>query len=258
MKRASFFVLLLLLEPVSFSQNLVVNPGFETWETTTKPSGWNKAENCLPNSSFIISGNYSCQHSGGSTTRSDLAQTIAVIPGKTYSLSYFNKTIENTGSGARIWCDWKDATGKIIEDPLTKPLMQPTKFLKNDTWQQFTINITAPSEAATFYLEIRTYTKSIAYWDDFVFQEEMTTYNKEEKYSDIMIYPNPVCNYLIICNIQDMQHIDIHNITGKNIISIDLSGEDKVSIPVSGIPSGCYIIRIQAPAKVLIRKFIKN
>ena len=29
------------------SQNLVINPGFESWESETQPSGWSVAMNCL-------------------------------------------------------------------------------------------------------------------------------------------------------------------------------------------------------------------
>jgi hypothetical protein len=258
MKRATFFVLLLLLGDISFSQNLVLNPGFETWETTTKPAGWTVSENCLRNSSIINSGIYSCQHSGGISTRSDLSQVIGIVSGKEYILSYFNKTTTNSGSGARIWCDWMDADNKVIEDPVSKPLIQPTKYLKNDTWQQFTITITAPVLAVSFKLEVRTYSKSVAYWDDFVFQENVPTFNSEEKFPEIKIYPNPAHDYLNISNIQVLQHIDIQSLTGTTLRPFDFSGEESASIPLSGFSDGLYIIRIKTSGKIVTKKFIKK
>jgi hypothetical protein len=161
MKRAIIFVLLLSLEHFLFSQNLVVNPGFETWVTSTNPDGWTIAQNCLSNSTITNSGLYSCQHSGSASSRSDLSQIISVIPGKEYILSYFNKTILNTGVGCRIWCDWLDKDNQTIDDLVSKPLMHPTKYLKNDAWQQFSITIKAPDVAVSFKLEVRTYSNSI-------------------------------------------------------------------------------------------------
>jgi len=259
MKKAIFFVLLLALELASFSQNLVANPGFETWGKITKPSGWTTAQNCLKDSSFIISGNYSCLHSGGATSRSDLGQTIAVLPGKEYALSFYYKTvITSSGNGARIWCYWKDAEGNSITDPSTDALLRPSKYMKSDTWQQVSISIAAPPEAVSFYLEARTYSNSIAYWDDFAFEENVVTYDPEEKQSYIKVYPNPAHEYLIISNIQSLQYIDIKDFTGICRWSSGFSGEQTVTIPVSGLPDGLYIISIRTTDKLITRKFIKK
>lgn len=258
MKRALFFVLLLVIELVSVSQNLVVNPGFEIWGKTTKPNGWVPAERCLKDSSDNISGKYTCMHSGSTTSRADLGQTITVLPGKNYMLSFYSRTIASTGSGARIWCSWKNAAGTRISDPLTDDILQPSEFMKNESWQQSTVIITAPAEAVTFYLEVRTYANSITWWDDFVFEETVTTSNQEEKLSDIYLYPNPAYQYLTIDNIHQLQHIDILDITGVKIWSADYSGEPAVTLPVSGFPGGIYIIRIKTTEELITRKFIRK
>ena len=105
MKRTTFFVLLLSVELTLISQNLVVNPGFETWEKTIKPSGWTTTQNCLKDSVYIKTGSYSCRHSGGTSTAKYLGQTVGVVPGKQYNLSFYYKTeITGTGNGCRIWC----------------------------------------------------------------------------------------------------------------------------------------------------------
>jgi len=258
MKRATFFVLLLMSEHILMSQNLVINPGFESWESETQPSGWSVAMNCFRNSSILNSGLYSCQHSGGVTTRSDLGQTFAVTAGKSYTLSYFNKTLANTGSGSRIWCDWLGSDGKSIDDPVSKGLIQPTKFLKNETWQQFALDITAPVNAAAFHLEVRTYVNSVAYWDDFVFQETITTDVESNDETRINIYPNPASNYLIIRYLNNCQFIDIQSLTGSVVWSARLKGETEVTIPVSQLPDGLYFIRIRCYEKTFTEKFIKR
>jgi hypothetical protein len=258
MKRATFFVLLLLSEHILLSQNLIINPGFESWESETQPSGWSVAMNCIRNSAIINSGLYSCQHSGGVTTRSDLGQTFNVTPGKSYTFSYYNKTFANTGSGSRIWCDWIGSDGKSIDDPVSKALIQPSKFLKNETWQQFTINITAPVNAAGFHLEVRTYVNSVAYWDDLVFQETITTEVASIDETTISLYPNPVSNYLTIRYLHNLQFIDIQSLTGITVWSGQYNGEEVVRIPVYQLPDGLYIIRIHYPGKTFTKKFIKK
>lgn len=259
MKSAIFFVLLLAVEPASFSQNLVVNPGFEIWGKITKPSGWIHVENCLKDSSVVISGNYSCIHSGGTTSTSDLGQIITVLPGKEYSLSFYYKTvITSSGNGARIWCYWKDVEGNSLTDPSTDAILRPSKYMKSDIWQQFNISITAPPEAVSFYLEVRTYPNSIAWWDDFAFEEKVVTWDPARDESLLNIYPNPARAYLIISNIQNLQHINIQTLTGTYIWSSNFSGEQTVTIAVSGLPDGLYIISIHTSDKLIIRKFIKK
>ncbi len=259
MKRITFFVLFLVLVFASFAQNLVINPRFDTWVSLTKPTGWAHIENCLKDSSFFISEDYSCKHSGGASTTSDLGQTINVISGKRYTLSLFYKTaITSTGNGARIWCYWKDIAGVNITDTPSDAILRPTAYLKSDAWQQYTITATAPSGATAFYLEVRTYTNSIAYWDDFVFEENLSTLNPGERLTDIAIYPNPAHDYLIINNIQNIMNVNIQNSTGMIIWSSKYSGEEKITIPVSGFVDGIYIISIRTIDKLITQKFIKK
>lgn len=256
MKRVIFFVLLTLVSFQSFSQNLVVNPGFETWEKTNKPSGWATAQNCLKDSVYIRSGSYSCRHEGGTKY---LGQTIAIIPGQQIRLSFFYKTvITGTGNGCRIWCYWKDAEGKNLSDLPTDDILRPSKYLKSETWQQFYVDFAAPATASSFYLEVRTYQNSVAYFDDFDFEENMSTFSPEEKASDIMIYPNPALDCITISNLHDLQHIYIQTLTGITLWSSGFSGEEIVTIPVSGLADGIYIVRILTYNKLITRKFIKT
>ena len=258
MKRALFFVLLLAMELASFSQNLVVNPGFETWGKITTPSGWTEAQNCLKDSVDIKSGNYSCRHEGGTSTKY-LGQTLVVIPGNQYMLSFFYKTeITGSGNGCRIWCYWKDISGNSITDPLTDAILRPSKYNKSETWQQSSISIIAPPEAVSFYLEVRAYSNSIAYWDDFEFVETVATQDHERSESFLNIYPNPVHNNLNIYNIQNLLHISIQSLTGTKIWSSGFSSEETVTIPVFGLPDGFYIISILTSDKLITRKFIKK
>ena len=252
-------MLFLAMDTIVFCQNLVVNPGFETWTKINRPTGWDHVENCLKDSSSVISGDYACKHGGDVSTTSDLGQTIPVFPGKEYRLSLFNRTIiTSTGKGSRIWCYWKDSENISIDDPLTNDIMRPSQYLKSEIWQQFSISVKAPDDAAYFYLEVRTNTNSIAYWDDFVFEESFPTFSYERCESPIVIYPNPANNHLTINNIHDLQQIDIQDFTGNTIWSGKFFGDGRVSISLPKMPDGIYFIRIRTGSAIIIRKFIKR
>ena len=252
-------MLLLLTGQILLSQNLVTNPGFETWETPIRPSGWIISENCESNATYFISGLYSCKHSGTTTGRSDLSQEFNVISGKEYVLSYFCRTeVTGTGVGARIWCNWLDIDGKVIIDDLSAIALQPTKYIKNETFQQYTLTTQAPSGAVSFHLEFRTYKNSAAWWDDIIFEETVTTGHDKINSSNIIIYPNPVSNYLTISNIHKIQQIDIQGLTGIVVLSASYNGEKEVSIPVFSLTNGIYLIKITTTEEIYYRKFIKK
>jgi len=259
MIRAIFIVQLLALGAISFSQNLVVNPGFEIWGKVTKPTSWNSAINCQKDSVEIRTGSYSCRHSSGLSETKSLAQMITVLPDKKYRLSFFYKTkIVNNEHGCRIWCDWRDASGVSITDAAAKLILQPSAYMKSDTWQEFTTDITSPANTAFFNLEVRTYQNTIAYFDDFAFQENVATGYAEEKLSDLLIYPNPAHDLLNICNIDELKHIDIQNLAGSIVWSSDFSMGKSVTVPISGLKDGLYIINIKTSNKLICKKFIKK
>jgi hypothetical protein len=257
MKRAIFIVLLLLLGHTSFSQNLVVNPGFETWGTTTKPTDWTTAQGCQKDEINIKSGIFSC-HQEGSSASKDLGQKFNINSLKQYRFSFFYKTgTATTGNGCRVWCEWLDDNQAPINDPVSESVLH-SGYMKSESWKQFSVDLTPPAGAGYFNLLVRSLPNSITYWDDFEFTEGVPTKNYEEKLPEIIIYPSPARDYLNINNMQTVRHIDILYITGTSIWSSDFSGEESVSIPVSGLSNGLYIIRIRTSEKIIIRKFIKK
>jgi hypothetical protein len=255
MKRVVFFMLLINVNLLSFSQNLISNPGFETWEKPNKPAGWTTAQSCLKDSVSIRSGTYSCRHDGGTKY---LGQSLTVEPGKQYRLTFFYKTaITGSGNGCRIWCYWKDSGGINLPDIPTDDILRPSKYLKSDSWQQFSVDFASPSGSAFFYLEIRTYANSTAWLDDFNFEENVSTYSLEQKDSEITIYPNPAHDFLTINSVTGLKHINIQNLTGTILLSSDFHGEQTVTIPVFGFADRFYLLRIQTSNKQFTRKLIK-
>jgi hypothetical protein len=259
MKRAKFLVLLLSLGFISYSQNLVINPGFESWSKLNKPSGWTHSENCLKDSATILSGQYSCQHTGGTSTSSDLGQTLAVVPGREYELSFSCKTSSSTsGNGARIWCYWKDGSGNSITDPLSDDMLRPSKYIKSEIWKNTSITITAPQSATSFYLEVRTYPNSVSYWDDFVFEEKTLTGFNEYSNPIISIYPNPATDILFIKNSESVRQYDVINISGVVLLSSKFNNGNQAAINIEELDAGIYIIRLYTSGSILNRRFIKR
>jgi hypothetical protein len=255
MRRGLFLLILISLMHASFSQNLVVNPGLETWGTSVKPTDWVNTQNCLKDSVFVKSGNYACRQEGVTSSR-DLGQRIIVSPGKQYKFSFFFKTgSTTTGNGCRLWCEWLDEAKVSINDPSSVSILHSV-YMQSEVWQQFSCSLTSPAGAGYFYLLVRTLSSSITYWDDFVFEESIPTNNTEEQLSEIKIYPNPTHEYLNISNLQDIRCIDIQSLTGATKWASNYTGEENVLIPLSGFPTGLYIIRIRTSTATITKKII--
>jgi len=255
MKRLIFFVLSLIGSLQINSQNLLINPGFEAWQKINKPEGWTTALSCLKDSLIINSGIYSCRQAATSDSR-ELGQLIPVFEGYPYKISFWYRN-ELSGNGCRIWSNWKDADGNSITDDLTLPLLH-SGYLKSETWNQYTAEVDAPANASYFNLIIRTLPNSVTYWDDIVFEESAATFRDEIHPDNIMVYPNPATNYLIISNVHYIQFIDILSITGIKMWSQKINGEESLMIPLSVFEDGIYIIYLYSKDIRNHAKFIKT
>lgn len=256
MKRTAHFVLFCFIVIQSYSQNLVTNPGFESWQKINKPDGWTTALASTKDSLIILCGTYSCKQLTAGDSK-DLGQIIAVTAGKQYSLSFWYKNDTTVkGNGCRIWSNWRDADMNSITDETSLPLLH-SGYLKSESWKIYTAELTAPANAAFLNLLVRTLPNSVTYWDEIVLEESVPTGISEQKSDNIRIYPNPACNYLYISNIQNLQFIDIQTITGIIIWKLKLSGEESIMIPVSDFQDGIYLISVYSRDKRYSKKLIK-
>lgn len=71
------------------------------------------------------------------------------------------------------------------------------------------------------------------------------------------IYPNPVTNKLTISGINDVNRIEIFDISGRVVKSVEVASE-KVSMNLSDLQSGVYIISLHNKKGIQTAKFIKN
>mgnify|MGYP000571592941 CR=1 FL=1 len=178
MKKNYFFTLLATLCFAFFSngQEMLVNGDFESWDNTTTPTGWDKSESITQESTEVRGGNFSALRNGGSSTK-DLSQNITgIIGGDSYTISIWYKA-DGDGNDARIWSFWRTGTSNL-QDENTAELRGPNnQYLDNNgnQWSQYTVTLNAPAAADAFFFEVRSYSNSTVYWDDFSFVHNATS-----------------------------------------------------------------------------------
>ena len=167
MKKHYIFLLALITSLVSFGQERMLNGGFESWDDPTTPTSYSKAENTEQESTEVHSGTYAAKHTGG--TR-DIAQTVPVNGGTTYTISMWYKVDANFGDGtdARIWSYWKAGSTNLTDDAADLKGPNNAYFDNNsNVWTQYSVTLTAPATADALYFEVRTYGSAVVYYDDF-------------------------------------------------------------------------------------------
>lgn len=161
-------ILLIFLGGNAWGQTeLLVNGGFESWDNSTTPTGWDKIESVTQEGTEVHGGTYSAKHIGGTK---DLGQFISVTGGKSYTITMWYKVVQNDGTDARIWSYWRSG-GSNLNDHASELRGPNNSYLDNNggVWTEYTVTLTAPASADEFYFEVRTYSGATVYWDDFSF-----------------------------------------------------------------------------------------
>ena len=176
MKKLYFLFFIILTVSFSYSQELLLNGGFENWDNATTPTSYDKAESTAQESTEFHTGTYSAKHTGGT---SDIGQTITgITAGTSYTISLWYKVDAGFGDGtdARIWSYWKNGVTNLSDNATELRGPNNAYFDNNgNVWTEYTVTLTAPATADTFYFEVRTYGSAVVYWDDFSFFQEATS-----------------------------------------------------------------------------------
>lgn len=94
--------------------------------------------------------------------------------------------------------------------------------------------------------------------DDFKVEFANTLSTTDTEFSDFSIYPNPVINQLSFKTNQPITKIQIFNIVGKRVLSLNEEGMLNNKIDVSNLTNGSYLINIQINDTAKTYKFIKK
>ena len=94
---------------------MLVNGNLESWDDTSTPTSWDKAENLTQETTEVHGGSNSALRNGGSGTK-DLSQNITgIVGGDSYTISVWYKA-DGDGSDARIWSFWRTGTTNLDDN----------------------------------------------------------------------------------------------------------------------------------------------
>ena len=71
------------------------------------------------------------------------------------------------------------------------------------------------------------------------------------------LYPNPVGDVLNISNLEDVNRIEILDVSGRSVLSRDVES-NRVSINTSELTNGMYIVSYHTSNGIQTSKFVKN
>lgn len=71
------------------------------------------------------------------------------------------------------------------------------------------------------------------------------------------MYPNPANDILTVANTADVSQVDIYDVTGKMVMTVNVASEN-VTLNVSNLNTGMYIINVTNEKGVQTSKFVKN
>ena len=166
MKHIYILIITILSFGLSNGQEVMVNGGFESWDDASTPTGYSKAENAAQESTEVYSGTYSAKHTGGTK---DIAQSVPIDGGQTYTISLWYKVEAGTGDGtdARLWSYWRGSGANINDDSASLRGPNGQYFdNNNNAWTNYSVTLTAPASADELNFEVRTYKGAVVYWDD--------------------------------------------------------------------------------------------
>ncbi|MFM2293310.1 MAG: hypothetical protein RIS29_3123 [Bacteroidota bacterium] len=182
MKKILFTVTLLLVALALPAQELLVNGGFENW-TAGKPNGWNVTNtiNIVQNALNFNEGATSAKVINATTGNFNINQSIAVTPGKTYSVSLSYYIQQGDGTDARLNCYFRDASNKAIKWSLADSLAMKGpggngSYFPNvlNAWKTYSYDVVAPANASTFMFYVVTGSYATVSWDNFSFKLNST------------------------------------------------------------------------------------
>jgi len=234
---------------VKAQDNLIVNPSFETW-ADGKPTGWvfDKTTATLSQEASIVKSGTSALKVVTTATYW-ITQNIPVTAGKTYTLKLSYYIASGDGTDFRIWSNFFNgtpaaATWHTMSLADSVALKGPggnltTAYFPNEVgaWKSYTYDVVAPQNFTNFSFQVRTYTGSTIYLDDFSFMEKTTGLNTptDTKLQAIVSGKN-----LLIKNVADGAEVEIFSTVGSKVQSSVIEN-GKVSI--ASLNGGLYVVR---------------
>lgn len=114
------------------------------------------------------------------------------------------------------------------------------------------------SSEQTFETEVGTTTLTSEGEYDFYFTKKrydgfLSTDNVIENKTDVVIYPNPTKDHVLIQSVQPIQNVKLYDMGGNCLLN-----QTATELSLRGLNNGVYIVRITTDTKVLSRKIVKK
>ena len=213
------YVLLMALTTTAYAQNLLDNPGFETW-SSGMPDYWLKDDSIaiFQENGIVHGGTVSAKDSLFTQTQdiADFIQRIPVQPNTQYMYS--------------IWVYDNDDAGRVRQGIYWVPTGSNWSGDYSDDstdWQLFEWTVTSPASAESADVLIRAYDVSanwdgdaVFYLDDAYFALMVGVYESKISSHAMPIIRNPVIsgiNFAAVINNLDFYPIEIYNVMGRQV-----------------------------------------
>lgn len=244
------------------AQNLITNPGFESWDATStpaKPTGWTFVSNGVEQGTgagFVRSGASSLKAVTAATGTLNSYIDVPATPNTTYTLGYWILDNDPNARG-RVWVQARTATGSLTWT--TPGNFQPSAYsTDNAAWTFVTATATTPANTEILRFDLRTYSvgagNGTVYYDDVALQVGSTLGTAEVPSSKHrLIKFSVVESDLIFATKSD---IEIYDVNGKLIRKALVN--DNTIVNVSDLASGTYYVRGMANGSLSSQKFIKK
>jgi len=234
------------------AQNLVVNPGFETWTDVATPApNWTvttaTGQTFSQEATIVHSGSYSIKSVSGSASGTAKIITkpyIIVTAGKTYTFSfwyYTDASSTNLTAGLRMWGYWENPDGS--NGSFVQTNLQPALYIDQTSsvgsWQQYSVDVTAPALSGQLELDIRIYKSTTIYIDDVSFTEKVVAGVSTPK-ADILSV-SLAGKTLTVNNVANGSTVDIYSSVGSKVQSAQLQSG---AIQLNNLSKGLYIVRV--------------
>jgi hypothetical protein len=264
--------LLVLLSALPLAaQNILPNPGFETWLDTigvNMPLGWLTSEITRPGSAAKTtdahSGSYAVELYSGDTA-AYLTSTSLIQAGASYDFSGFARTSSLLGGSYAI--TWLSLLGGFVGTPVLLPVT------RNTDWHETTRRVTAPDSAVFAIIAFASMPGATVDIDDITFTRVSGGIRGSGRITSQRFYlyptqPNPFSNYAVInysLAVGDVALLRIYDLVGNEVRTLSDSyrpagfytaywdATDEVGAPLS---PGIYFCRLQVGEKTLTQKLI--
>lgn len=264
MKKIFTFLSVLAITSTAFSQELLVNPGFENglapWAAGTGSSY--TAPEILTTGAYggVQAAGYPVADATTVGATTGFYQNVAISAGKTYVISFWYKA-EGDGTDARLWSIYKDAsgapvytTGSAADDPFrTNNGYLPSTAV----WTKHTAEMVAGAGAVSLDVAVRAYGgATMVHFDDFSLMDKATLAVIDVKEFDKQVKMNTLVGDQLTLRLPERSTVNIYSIDGKLVSSNRVSDGD--SINTTGLQKGNYIVTVDNGSAKISRKVIKK